>query len=224
MVSRAAYSVLSIDLEGHKDLLGIWIGQAEGANYWLNVLTELRNRGVQDILIACVHGLRGFPEAINAVFPKTEIQLCVIHQIRNTLKYVASKDQKQFMQELREVYKAPTEEAALCNLETLDENWGKKYSLAIKSWKSNWPNLSTFFKYPEEVRTVIYTTNAVEALHRQFRKVTKSKTPFPNDHALKKMLFLAYRDLSKKWTMSIRNWAVVISLFSIYFSDRINDF
>jgi len=224
VTSKAAYTCLSVDFEGHKDLLGLWIGEAEGANFWLNVLTELKNRGVEDIFIACIDGLKGFPEAINTVFPKTEIQLCVIHQIRNTLKYVASKDQKKFMQELREVYKAPTEEAALNNLELLDEHWGGKYSLAIKSWRNNWVNLATFFKYPEEIRTVIYTTNAVEALHRQFRKVTKSKSLFPNDDALKKMLYLAYRDLSKKWTMPIRNWAIVLSHFSIYFKDRFNAF
>ena len=218
--SKAAYTCLAVDIEGHKDLLGLWIGEAEGANFWLNVLTELKNRGVEDVFIACIDGLKGFPEAINSLFPKTEIQLCVIHQIRNTLKYVASKDQKKFMQQLKEVYKAPTEEAALANLDALEENWGNKYSLAIKSWRNNWTNLSTFFKYPQEIRTIIYTTNAVEALHRQFRKVTKSKSLFPNDDALKKMLYLAYRDLSKKWTMPIRNWAIVLSNFSIYFEDR----
>lgn len=224
VISKAAYTCLAVDIQGHKDLLGLWIGEAEGANFWLNILTELKNRGVEDILIASIDGLKGFPEAINTIFPKTEIQLCVIHQIRNTLRYVASKDQKQFMKELKEVYKAPTEEAALVNLDRLEETWGKKYSLAIKSWRNNWSNLATFFKYPEEIRTVIYTTNAVEALHRQFRKVTKSKSLFPNDDSLKKMLYLAYRDLSKKWTIPIRNWAIVLSNFSIYFKDRFDDF
>lgn len=224
VVSKAAYTCLAVDIEGHKDLLGLWIGEAEGANFWLNILTELKNRGVEDIFIASIDGLKGFPEAINSVFPKTEIQLCVIHQIRNTLRYVASKDQKRFMKELKEVYKAPTEDAALINLDTLEENWGSKYSLAIRSWRNNWDNLATFFKYPQEIRTIIYTTNAVEAVHRQFRKVTKSRSLFPNDDALKKMLYLAYRDLSKKWTMPIRNWALVLSNFSIYFKDRFNDF
>jgi putative transposase len=223
VTSKAAYTCLAVDIEGHKDLLGLWIGEAEGANFWLNVLTELKNRGVEDIFIACIDGLKGFPEAINTAFPKTEIQLCVIHQIRNTLKYVASKDQKVFMKELREVYKASTEEAALSNLDSLEEKWGGKYSLAIKSWRNNWEILATFFKYPQEIRTVIYTTNAVEAVHRQFRKVTKSKSLFPNDDALKKMLYLAYRDLSKKWTMPIWNWAIVLSHFSIYFNDRFQD-
>lgn len=221
VLTKAAYTCLAVDMDGKKDLLGLWVSQSEGANFWLNVLTELRNRGVEDILIACIDGLTGFPEAIESVFPKTEIQLCLIHQVRNTLKYVASKDQKAFMKQLREVYKAPTEEAALSNLDLLEENWGKKYTLAIKSWRKNWTNLATFFKYPEEIRTVIYTTNAVESVHRQFRKVTKNRALFPNDDALKKMLFLAYRDLSKKWTMPIRNWAIALSVFSVYFSDRL---
>ncbi len=224
VISKAAYTCLAVDIEGHKDLLGLWVSEAEGSNFWLNVLTELKNRGVEDIFIASIDGLKGFPEVINSVFPKTEIQLCVIHQIRNTLKYVASKDQKKFMKDLKEVYKAPTEDAGLINLDTLEENWGNKYSLAIRSWRNNWDNLSTFFKYPQEIRTIIYTTNAVEAVHRQFRKVTKNRSLFPNDDALKKMLYLAYRDLSKKWTMPIRNWALVLSNFSIYFKDRFDVF
>jgi putative transposase len=220
VISKASYTCLGIDKDGKKDLLGLWIGQAEGSNFWLNVLTELKNRGVEDIFIACIDGLKGFPEAINTVFPKTEIQLCVIHQIRNTFKYVSTKDQKKFMQELKQVYKAPTEEAALENLDILENNWKNKYPLAIKSWRQNWDNLATYFKYPEVIRTIIYTTNAVEALHRQFRKVTKSRSLFPNDDSLKKMLYLAYKDLSKKWTMPVRNWAVVLSYFSIYFEER----
>jgi putative transposase len=220
VISKASYTCLAIDKDGKKDLLGLWIGQAEGSNFWLNVLTELKNRGVEDIFIACIDGLKGFPEAINTVFPKTEIQLCVIHQIRNTFKYVSTKDQKKFMLELKQVYKAPTEEAALENLDILENNWKNKYPLAIKSWRQNWDNLATYFKYPEVIRTIIYTTNAVEALHRQFRKVTKSRSLFPNDDSLKKMLYLAYKDLSKKWTMPVRNWAVVLSHFSIYFEER----
>jgi transposase-like protein len=200
------------------------VGEAEGANFWLSVFTELKNRGMKDVLVACVDGLKGFPEAINTVFPMAEIQLCVIHQIRNTLKYIASKDQKEFMKQLKPVYSAPTEEAALESLKMLEETWAKKYPLALKSWRQNWNNLATFFKYPEEIRTVIYTTNAVEAVHRQFRKVTKTRSLFPNDDALKKMLYLAYRDLSKKWTMPIRNWAIVISNFSIIFEERLKPF
>jgi transposase-like protein len=224
VTSKAAYTCLGVEISGRKDLLGLWIGEAEGANFWLKVLTELKNRGLKDILIACIDGLKGFPEAINAVFPKTEIQLCVIHQIRNTLKYIVSKDQKEFMKQLKPVYSAPTEEAALGNLKELEDRWAGKYSLALKSWRQNWDNLATFFKYPEEIRTIIYTTNAVESVHRQFRKVTKARSLFPNDDALKKMLYLAYRDLSKKWTMPIRNWAIVISNFSIIFEERLRPF
>lgn len=224
VISKAAYTCLGVDLTGRKDLLGLWIGESEGANFWLSVITELRNRGVQDILIACIDGLKGFPDAIRTIFPKIKIQLCVIHQIRNTLKYIASKDQKSFMKDLKNVYSAPTEEAALLELDKLEEKWHKKYPLPLKSWKDNWSNLATYFEYPGEIRTIIYTTNAVESLHRQFRKVTKTRSLFPNDDALKKMLFLAYRDISKKWTMPIRNWPFVISQFSIIFEERLKPF
>lgn len=164
--NKAAYTALGIDLTGKKDLLGLWVSESEGANFWLNVLTEIKNRGVQDIFIASVDGLKGFPDAINTVFPKAEVQLCIIHLIRNTLKYISSKDQKLFMQELREVYSAPTEEAALLALDRLEDRWVAKYSLAVKIWKNNWANASTFFKYPPEIRKIIYTTNAVESVHR----------------------------------------------------------
>lgn len=224
VVTKAAYTCLSIDLQGHKDMLGIWIGQAESSKFWMNILTELRNRGVKDILIVCVDGLTGFSEAINAVFPQTLIQKCVIHQIRNTLQFVASKDQKEFIKDLRPVYNAPTENAALLELEKLDQKWGNKYFAAINKWRDNWTELSTFFDFPQEIRTMIYTTNAVEALHRQFRKVTKSKSLFPTDDALVKMLFLAYRDISKKWTMPIKNWSFVISQFSVIFNDRLKNY
>jgi putative transposase len=223
VMNKAAYTCLALDITGRKDLLGLWVNESEGANFWLNVLTELKNRGVGDIAIACVDGLKGFPEAISAVFPKTEIQLCIIHLIRNTLKYVASKDQKTFMKELKCVYTAPTEEAALIALDRLEENWGGKYALAIKIWRNNWLHASTFFKYPPVIRRIIYTTNAVEAVHRQFRKVTKAKSIFPNDDALKKMLFLAYRDLSKKWTMQLQNWSIALSHLSIIFEERFSN-
>lgn len=223
VTNKAAYTCLALESSGRKDLLGLWVNESEGANFWLNVLTELKNRGVQDILIAAVDGLKGFPEAINTVFPKTEVQLCIIHLIRNTLRYVASKDQKAFMKELKEVYTAPTEEAALIALDKLEDIWGKKYAYPIKIWRNNWANASTFFKYPQEIRTVIYTTNAVEAVHRQFRKVTKSRSIFPNDDALRKMLFLAYRDLSKKWTSQIKNWSLALSHLSIIFEERFNN-
>jgi len=224
VISKAAYNCLGIDLNGKKDLLGIWINSSEGANFWLGVLTELRNRGVKDILIACVDGLKGFPEAINTVFPETEIQLCVVHTIRNSVKYVSTKDKKDFVNDLKNVYKSSTEELALENLRLMKESWGHKYTLPFKIWDQNWSNIATFFKYPEEIRTIIYTTNAVEALHRQFRKVTKAKSLFPNNDALMKMLYLAYRDLSKKWTMPIRNWALIISHLSVLFKERIAKF
>jgi len=223
VVNKAAYTCLSIDLEGHKEMLGIWIGQAESSRYWLTIFNELKNRGVNDILIACVDGLKGFSEAIETAFPQTEVQQCIIHQIRTSLKYIASKNQKEFLADLKPVYAAPTEADAIIMLDALDEKWGKKYSIVIKSWRDNWSRLSTYFKYPQEVRTVIYTTNAVEALHRQFRKVTKAKSQFPNDEALTKMLYLSYRDISKKWTMAIRNWAVIISQLSIFFKERLDE-
>jgi transposase-like protein len=222
VVNKAAYTCLSIDLEGHKEMLGIWIGQAESSRFWLTIFNELKNRGVSDILIACVDGLKGFSEAIETAFPKTEVQQCIIHQIRTSLKYIATKNQKEFLADLKPVYTAPTEENALIMLDALDEKWGKKYPLVIGSWRTNWVRLSTYFKYPQEVRTVIYTTNAVESLHRQFRKVTKAKSQFPNDEALTKMLYLSYRDIAKKWTMAIRNWAVIISQLSIFFKERLD--
>lgn len=224
VINKAAYTCLAIDVNGRKDLLGLWVSEAEGSNFWLNVLTELSNRGVKDILISCIDGLKGFPEAINTVYPKCEIQLCIVHLIRNTLRYVASRDQKQFIKDLREVYSAPTEEAALMNLDKLEEKWGGKYSLSIKTWRQNWTCASTYFKYPEHIRRTIYTTNAVESVHRQFRKVTKQRSIFPNDEALKKMLYLAYRDISKKWAIRpVQNWALTLSHLSIIFEERLKD-
>lgn len=222
--SKAAYTCLGIDLDGKKDLLGLWVSETEGANLWHGVVTELRNRGVQDILIACVDGLKGFPEAINSVFPQTEVQQCVIHLIRNTLKYISYKDSREFMTDLKKVYKAPTEESALQALEMVEAKWGKKYPLALKSWRANWANISVFFKYPEEIRKIIYTTNIVENVHRQFRKVTKNRSVFPNDDSLKKMLYLAYRDLYKKWTMPVRDWSFSLSQFAFIFEERITKY
>ena len=224
VVSKAAYTCLAIDIEGQKDMLGIWVGESEGANYWLGIITELKNRGVQDILIAAVDGLKGFPEAIESVFPGCEVQQCVIHQIRNTIRYIASKNQKEFMKDLKPVYQAPTEEAGLLALDKLEEKWGDKYPFPIKSWRNNWNNLAVFFNYPPEIRKMIYTTNAVENLHRQFRKVTKNRSIFPSDDALTKMIFLAYRDISKKWKMTLPNWGLIISQLSIRFEIRIMKF
>lgn len=220
--SKAAYTCLGINIDGEKDLLGLWISETEGANFWHSVTTELRNRGVEDILIACIDGLKGFPDAISSVFPKVEVQQCVIHLIRNTLKYIAYKDSREFMQDLKKVYKAVTEESALQELDFIDQKWGKKYSLAIKSWRNNWENISVFFKFPEEIRKIIYTTNIVESVHRQFRKVTKTKSVFPNDDSLKKMLYLAYKDISKKWAdKKVKNWAYSLTHLGIIFEERL---
>lgn len=221
VISKAAYTCLGIDTTGHKDILGIWIGEKEGAHYWLGILNELKNRGVEDILIACVDGLKGFPEAIAQVYPHAETQLCVVHLIRNSLKYVGSQYQKEFVKDLKLVYKAPSLDNAEFNLGKLADKWGTKYPLAIKPWKEHWINASTYFKYPEHIRKIIYTTNAVEAVHRQLRKVTKNRSMFPNDEALAKMLFLAIKGVSRKWTSPIHNWASTISELAMTFEGRV---
>ena len=221
VVSKAFYTVLGVNQEGKKDVLGLYLSESEGANFWLSVLTDLQNRGIKDILIACIDGLKGFPDAINAIFPKTEIQLCIIHQIRNSLKYVASKDQKEFMIDLKEVYKANSKEFAEEKLLDLEEKWGKKYSLVLKSWNNNWHNLSGYFKYPAEIRKMIYTTNAVEGLHRQIRKVTKTKGSFTSQAALEKLIYLAIKNISKKWNMPVQNWSLIIGQLDIFFTDRL---
>ncbi|MBL7937207.1 MAG: IS256 family transposase [Bacteroidia bacterium] len=224
VITKAAYTCLSIDVEGRRDLLGIWIGENEGAHYWLGVLTEIKNRGVQDILITCVDGLNGFKDALETVFPDTLIQQCVIHQIRYTLKFIARKDKPDFLNNLRPVYQAPTLQAAELNLDILDEKWGKKYPAVIKSWRTNWNYLSHYFQFPEQIRKIIYTNNAVEALHRQFRKVSKNRAVFPNDDALFKLLFLAYSDISKNWIAPKAAWASFLAHFSLFFNDRIVPF
>ena len=221
IISKAFYSALGVDKDGKKDILGIYVQESEGANFWLNILTDLKNRGVNDILIACVDGLKGFPEAINSIFPNTEIQLCVIHQIRNSLKYIASKNQKEFMADLKLVYKANTKEFAEEKLLELDEKWGNKYPAVLRSWQNNWDNLSSYFKFPDEIRRLIYTTNAVEGFHRQVRKITKTKGSFSSTQALEKLLYLAIQNIKKKWNMPIPNWSLIISQFSIKFDGRI---
>ena len=221
VVNKAAYTCLGIDEKGHKDVLGIWIGEREGAHYWLGVLNELKNRGVEDILIACVDGLKGFPEAIAQVYPKAETQLCVIHLIRNSVKYVGSKYQKEFMLDLKQVYRAPSLASAETALDTLTAKWGEKYPLAVKPWVTNWANASTYFKYPDYIRKIIYTTNAVESVHRQLRKVTKNRSMFPNDEALAKMLFLAINGVARRWTSPVQNWASIISQLAVFFEGRI---
>lgn len=218
IANKAAYTCLGINLEGKVDVLGIWISETEGAHFWLNVMTELKGRGVQDVLIACVDGLKGFPEAIGSIFPKAQVQLCVVHQIRASLRYVASKFHKEFMAELKNVYRATTLEAGELALDKLEEKWGNRYPTAIGSWRNNWTNLSTYFAFPEEIRRMIYTTNAVEAVHRQFRKVTKAKSSFPTDDALKKMLYLATLDMKARHK---RDWPPVLGQLKLIFPDRI---
>ena len=221
IVKRAVYIAIGIDMEGHKDVLGMYVGQNESAKFWLSILNGLKNRGVEDILIACVDGLTGFPQAIEAVFPDTEIQQCIIHQIRNTTKIVSYKELKPLMTDLKRVYAAPTEEIALAELDSFDEKWSGKYPKIAKSWKDNWANLSTYFKYPEAVRRLIYTTNAIEGFNRQLRKVTKSKTVFPSDESLLKMLYLAMMDITKKWTGHRQDWGQIHSQLEIFFEERL---
>jgi len=220
--SRAVYTVLGLNLTGRKEVLGLYLADSEGANFWLGVLTDLQNRGVQDILIASVDGLTGFPEAIQAIFPKTEVQLCVVHQIRNSLRYVGSKHQKAFMVDLKRVYQALNKEAAESALDELEKIWGDKYPIVIQSWRKKWDNLSVYFRYPEPIRKVIYTTNSIEAVHRQFRKLTKTKGGFPNDNSLLKLLYLGIQNASKKWTMPIQNWNLTLSQLAIFFEGRLD--
>lgn len=219
IITKAAYVALGINGEGHKDILGIWIGENEGAKFWLKVCTELKNRGIQDILIVCIDGLKGFPDAIHTVFPQTRVQLCVIHQIRNTMKYVSYKDQKAFMKDLKRVYGAESEEIAMQNLESMMDSW-KKYQAVLDNWLDKWENLSTYFCYGNQIRKLIYTTNTIEGFNRQLRKVTKNKAVFPTDDALKKTLYLCTQDIVKKWSMPYRDWGETYGQFVIEFGDR----
>jgi len=221
IVNKAAYMVIGVDLEGNKDVLGIWIGENESAKFWLSVLNELKNRGVQDILLVCVDNLTGFSQAIAACFPKSEIQKCVVHQIRNSIRYVSYKDLKKVTADLKLIYKAPTEEAALAELDQFEEVWGQSYPLLIKSWRQNWEELSTFFKYPPELRKLIYTTNMIESYHRQLRKVTKGKSIFPTDESLLKMLYLSTMDVLRKWTGRVHNWGQILLQLSVYYPERV---
>ena len=224
IVKRAVYIVIGIDMHGMKDVLGMYVGENESAKFWLSVINGLKNRGVEDILIACVDGLSGFPQAIEAVFPDTEVQRCIIHQIRYTTRYVSYKDLKKLMADLKKVYTAPTEALALDNLEEFGEKWNDKYPKIYKSWKENWVNLATYFKYPQEVRKLIYTTNTIEGFNRQLRKVTKNKAVFPNDDSLLKMLYLATVDITKKWTGHRQDWAKIRAQLEIYFEDRLEKY
>ncbi len=219
--NRAVYVVLAVDLEGHKDVLGHWTGDGEeGASFWLAVVTDLKNRGVKDVFIACVDGLSGFKEAIQSVFPKAEIQRCVIHQIRNSLKYVAHKDRKEFVQDMKAVYQAATREQAEINLLQLSEKWDDKYAIAVRSWENNWEDLATMFAYTPEIRRLIYTTNLIEGYNRQLRKVTKNRAAFPSPEAVRKLLWLAHQNIAKKWTMPIPHWAIILNQLAIHFEGR----
>ncbi|MBD3631291.1 IS256 family transposase [Cyclobacterium sp.] len=218
---KALYNVLGINKEGRKEILGMYISESEGANFWLQVLTDLNNRGVKDILIACTDNLTGFSEAIHSIFPKADIQLCVIHQIRNSLKYVASKEQKVFMKDLKLVYQADTKDQAETALLDLEEKWGKKYPVVIRSWNDNWDRLSTYFEYSPPIRRLIYTTNTVEGFHRQVRKVTKSKGAFTSDMALMKLVYLVTRRIEKKWTSPLQNWGLTVQQLAIRFEGRL---
>ena len=220
--SKAVYTVLAVNLEGKKEILGLYLSESEGANFWLSVLTDLKNRGVDDILIASVDGLTGFPDAIATIYPDTEVQLCIVHQVRNSLKYVASKNQKAFMVDLKRVYRATSKDAAEQALDELESRWGDLYPIVIKSWRAKWENLSAYFKYPPDIRRVIYTTNSIEAVHRQFRKLTKTKGGFPNEDSLLKLLYLGVQNASKKWTMPIQSWNITLSQLAIFFEGRLD--
>jgi len=218
---KALYNILGINPEGRKEVLGAYISESEGANFWLSVLTDLHNRGLDDILIACTDNLRGFTEAIASVYPKAEVQSCIVHQIRNSLKYVASKDQKEFMQDLKRVYRADTKDLAEIELETLADKWEAKYPIVIASWQNNWEKLTTYFQYTAPIRKLIYTTNAVEGYHRQIRKVTKTKGAFTSDMALLKLVYLATKNIEKKWTSPLQNWSLTVQQLAIRFGDRL---
>lgn len=224
VINKAVYLALGVNMEGHKELLGLWLSENEGAKFWLNVLTELQNRGVKDILIACVDGLKGFPDAINAVFPETQIQLCIVHMVRNSVKYVPWKDYKAVTAELKQIYQSVTEEEALLALNQFAEHWDDKYPQVSKSWRTHWHNLNTLFNYPADIRKVIYTTNAIESLNSVIRKAIKKRKLFPTDDSAKKVIYLAIQNASKKWTMPIRDWKPALNRFMIQFEDRLKDY
>lgn len=221
VINRCVYNILGINAEGRKDLLGMYVSESEGANFWLGVLTNLQQRGVVDILIACIDNLKGFAEAIASIYPQTEVQTCVVHQIRNSIKYVSSKDQKAFMADLKPVYQAVSKDEAEHLLQELEEKWGKKYPVVLDSWKRNWEKLTTYFQYSGAIRKLIYTTNTIEGFHRQVRKVTKTKGAFTSDMALLKLIYLATQNIQKKWTQPLQNWGLTVSQLSIRFGDRL---
>lgn len=221
LMNKAVYLALGVNLEGKKELLGMWIEQTEGSKFWLKVMTELKNRGLNDILISCVDGLKGFEEAIHAVFPKTEVQLCIVHMIRNSLKYVSYKDKKAVVADLKLIYDAVTEEEARLNLANFKAKWDNRYPSIGKSWESNWTKITPYFAYPDDIRKAIYTTNAIESVNMSLRKIIKNRASFPTDEAALKLLFLAFRNISKKWTMPIRDWGKAMNQFALHFGERV---
>ena len=223
IVNKAVYICLGYTMEGYKDILGLWVDEAEGAKFWLGICNDLKNRGVKEILIACMDGLKGLPQAIQTVFPSANIQTCIVHQIRNSIKYIASKDKKSFMKDLKEVYKAPTEELALAQLDKLKETWGNSYGMVIDSWYKNWNNLSTFFDFSPRIRKMIYTTNALEGFNRQVRKYTKSRTIFPTDESLNKCVYLATMEIMEKWTQPVPNWGATLAELTLFFTEELKD-
>lgn len=224
MINKAIYLALGVNLEGQKELLGLWLSENEGAKFWLNVLTEFQNRGVKDILIACVDGLKGFPDAINTAFPNTQIQLCIVHMVRNSLKYVPWKDYKAITAGLKRIYQSVTEEEALLALDQFAQQWDDKYPQISRSWRSHWDNLNTLFLYPEDIRKAIYTTNAIESLNSVIRKAVKKRKLFPSDDSARKVVYLAIREASQKWTKPIKNWKMALNRFTIEFEDRLKDY
>jgi putative transposase len=221
VMNKAAYLAIGVGLDGLKDVLGIWLEKNEGAKFWLKVITELQNRGVRDILIACVDGLKGFPEALESVYPRTEVQLCIVHMVRNSLRFVSYKHRKQLAAALKEIYRATTVEQAEQALIELEKTWDERYPMVSKSWRTNWSRITPFFAYPEEIRRVIYTTNAIESLNNSLRKVTRNRNSFPNDEAAIKLLYMALKNIAKKWTMPLQGWPQAVNQFSIRFGDRL---
>ena len=224
VINKSVYLALGVNLEGHKELLGLWISENEGAKFWLSVMTELQNGGVKDILIACVDGLKGFPEAINAVYPDTQIQLCIVHMVRNSVKFVPWKDYRPVTADLKQIYQAATEEEALLARDRFAERWDDKYPQISRSWEANWDNLNTLFHYPPDIRKAIYTTNAIESLNSVIRKAVKKRKVFPNDNSAKKVVYLAIQNASKKWSMPIRNWKAALNRFMIEFDQRLQNY
>jgi putative transposase len=220
----AVYTIIGINLDGKKECLGMWVCETESAKYWLSVLNELKNRGLEDVLIFSVDNLKGISEAIEAVFPQSEVQKCIIHQIRNSLRYVSWKERKAMAKDLRLIYEAATEQEGLAALDQFSEKWDKRYPHVSASWKKNWGEIATFYKYPPEIRTLIYTTNPIESLHRQIKKVAKNKSSFPNEQALTKLVYLAVMEAAKKWTMRHRDWAMIYSQLMIFFEDRLGKY